>query len=168
MENCVESLVDRYFRSVNEDLKKCYPAVLSQQFEIVSFVYNDIFCVNFSGDADTNRMRLFREHNSCLYPNLFTSSKNYSSNSLMKLSGFMHSVSGFRLEPKKFAFYLQRDSSACLGNLIVVMPRPIHGKSAYVVDLMYLVAYGQRVGPENVLLYLEDLIKNSIEKWRSR
>jgi len=165
-QNRLIEIVKKRLLRVPEEIKKFLPPILSKPgVDLFTFLTDTYFILAFVDAAEKEKLKNLVKKGHHPFPGLIKP-ENVSMSAAFRLERARNTfIAGCTVEDM-FSFSLGKDSTIILLDHKQSWPEET-GVYIYVIDLAYIVSFGDEINRDNLYDFLEDLIAYSFKEWRS-
>ena len=152
--------------SVPKEIRNILPEILSKpEINIMNILTNDYYLLIFLDNEGWERVSRYREKKTSPFPGLINNEKKVFPSAITFNKSKNLVFEGNQIS-NLFSFSLGKDSTLILKNHKQYSDNSSLGIYNYIIDLAYLITFGDEITIYNFYDYLGDLIAYSIKTWR--
>jgi len=166
-QNRVNEIINILFSSILDKEKKLPNFIYKSPIVTVGFLTDSYFILSFLDKENAEKSKLFREKGFNPFPFLIKP-KNISAKSIVSVD---HAIDGHFQNTKfinAYSFDLGKDSTFILQNHTVRVESKELGRIEYIINLAYVISFGDNINFVNFYDYLENLVFYSMNLWGSQ
>jgi tetratricopeptide (TPR) repeat protein len=166
IENQLKEIIEKRLLKAPQEAKKSFPSVL--QSSQVNWTFSDterFFLLIFFDMAGLKRMKELSNKGYHPFPG-FINEKDDPTPSAFRFEKSRNTFIKSCSVENSYALSLGKDSTVIICDLHQSLTTPELGHYQYIVDLAYIISYGDEINRGNLLEHLDSLIAYSIYEWR--
>ena len=165
--NRIKDIVKERLLGVTPEIKEILPPIFRRKIDFFTVLTNVYFILDFVDKAEKKRIKKLMDKNIQPFPYLIKSEQGVGSCAFKFEKSKFVVIEGCTVE-NMFSLCLGKDSTIILHNHTQKVQTKELDLYKYLIELAFVISFGDDISHQNFYDALEDLIAHSLEVWRSK